>query len=166
MSPCMFLPHKAFRLKEHYEKKHEKEENKTSNTPKIFKCTQCDRQSSNKTHIQNHILRIHDKIKNIECEVCGKSFCENQELQTHIENNHTNPQDRKKEFKCDKCPKQFYKKFNLNSHTKSVHENIKNYKCQICEMKFCYQYQLLQHKSKKHDGKKHGSELSQAEKNM
>ena len=74
---------------------------------------------------------MHEDIKKVECEYCGKS------LKTHTLANHIRlVHEGVKPYKCDKCEKSFGKRINLRKHVEQVHEKLRNFHCEICGKAF------------------------------
>lgn len=77
---------------------------------KPFKCEQCDKQFSRKTHLERHLIS-HSDSKPFCCLHCGKGVTTRQQLKRH-EVTHT------KSFKCpyENCDEAYYKHPQLRSH--------------------------------------------------
>lgn len=110
---------------------------------KPYKCDQCDRSFSKKSHLERHAY-VHSKDKPLHCLVCGKGFTTGQQLRRH-EITHT------KSFRCpyDGCLESFYKHPQLRSHVLAVHERKLN--CSICNKEFQRPYRLQNHMAKHHN---------------
>ena len=52
-----------------------------------------------------------------------------------------------KPIKCLQCPTGFTTKNALRTHIKTVHKDMKRHKCQICDFRARYSYQLDKHKA-------------------
>ena len=71
-------------------------------------------------------MKIHDKSKAFECDVCWKLFISNYHLTIHYRS-HTG----EKPFACQICDKKFSVKGNLKVH-QTTHSDVKSFKCSIC----------------------------------
>ena len=58
------------------------------------------------------------KIKILDCQMCGKKFCNSSNLYTHIRNIHQG----EKKHHCNLCGKKFPQKIHLQRHFQKVHE--------------------------------------------
>ena len=98
-----------------------------------FKCKQCDSKFSLNGNLNNHVQRVHSKIKNKKCNFCNSKFSFNSDLKRHIKQVH----DKVKDFECNLCDSKFSLNGDLNKHVQRVHNKIKNKKCNFCDFK-CY----------------------------
>ena len=95
------------------------------------KCDECGKTFSQASGLKYHIENVHEDIKKVECEYCGKS------LKTHTLANHIRlVHEGVKPYKCDKCEKSFGKRINLRKHVEQVHEKLRNFHCEICGKAF------------------------------
>lgn len=110
---------------------------------KPFRCQQCDRSFSKKSHLERHIY-AHSDQKPLHCSYCDKGFTTRQQLRRH-EITHT------KSFACPytDCNEAFYKHPQLRSHILAVHE--KKLTCKICGKNFQRPYRLHNHVAKHHN---------------
>ena len=101
--------------------------------PSRYKC--------DKFLLYNHERKKHQQFaKKIFCEICGKQFLTEDELQSHLNHDHERDQCEEdedaelichveeqeganKQFKCDQCLKIFKKKFNLLRHKSLAHHS-------------------------------------------
>ena len=132
---------------------------KRTNGPKNFVCGQCGKEFSSKDSLNNHVIKVHDKIpyKHV-CHECGKSFIGRMQLENHtalhseptvpcpecnklfhtkgyllrhVKGKHV-PDDRKK-YLCSICPRGFNNKDALESHL-NWHQGLKPFKCMLCQV--------------------------------
>ena len=76
-----------------------------------FKCD-CKYSCSQKSHLQEHIKQVHDKIKDFKCELCDYKCSSNSSLkQVH---------DEIKDFKCELCKYSCSRKSHLQEHKTST----------------------------------------------
>ena len=95
------------------------------------KCDDCGKTFSQASGLKYHIENVHEDIKKVECEYCGKS------LKTHTLANHIRlVHEGVKPYKCDKCEKSFGKRINLRKHVEQVHEKLRNFHCEVCGKAF------------------------------
>jgi hypothetical protein len=88
---------------------------------------------------------VHDKIKDIKCNLCDYKCSTKGTLNIHIKQVH----DKIKDFKCDLCEFKCSQKSNLDKHIKSVHDKIKDFECNKCDYK-CSQKGTLDNHIKYH----------------
>lgn len=114
--------------------------------------------------IKSHILRLHDRRKDLECDACSKRFFCKQILVKHLKShipaelqerfvcdicnvgyarkdniiNHMqiNHMKHKAKLVCSYCGKVFVHRRHLSLHVNLVHKKIKNYKCKFCKTNF------------------------------
>ena len=83
------------------------------------------------TSVTRHVSQVHNKERKHKCNICGKTFHEQQHLRSHNEENHLE----EKTLKCNKCEKTFGGPYALKEHEKFVHKE-KIHKCDQCEKAF------------------------------
>ena len=72
------------------------------------KCSICDKESSQKGHLNEHITRVHEEKRPNKCSVCDKVFSRESKLNEHIASVHIGD--------CSVCEKEFSSKSNTTSH--------------------------------------------------
>ena len=77
------------------------------------------------------------------CDICEKTFSKANELKSHVNMAH------KKIHKCDYCGIKVSNGGNLKIHIRAIHEGHKGHKCNICGKLFALQHQLKGHSAKK-----------------
>ena len=82
---------------------------------------------SSKRALKVHIIIVHDKIKNYQCEDCDQSFYAKAHLKRHVTRIHYD-----QKVKCNECSVMFGLKSNMERHVSSVHKSIKH-KCSECQ---------------------------------
>ena len=139
---------------------------KRSHGQKTEKCKECDKTFSDIGYMNAHIKSVHQKEKDkicphcgeaffyvesfkihvlrhtnnrqFPCEVCGKYFLSQRDVQSHM-GSHTLP------YKCDKCEKCYASKHALKDHTKMRHEGIRQ-ECRFsCGYENWYKRQCMNH---------------------
>ena len=96
--------------------------------------------------LRNHIAKLHDKIKSLECTICDKTFYLQRNLNRHIKI-HDDKSSNKKMYQCDLCNKIFKKENYIEFHKKTVHEKQKMFKCDICFQSFSRTWILNVHQA-------------------
>ena len=88
---------------------------------KKFMCELCDYRCSTIQSLQVHKERLHEKVRSVFCDQCGKGFYREFELKHHIKVHHST---KPTEYKCDKCDKVYSNPYILNSHIQMRHGSI------------------------------------------
>ena len=135
---CHFAYTTMGKLKNHIKNEHEK-----VNT----RCEYCDKSF---VDLQTHVDRVHKKLKNFECQECGKTFFRLPEFKDHNNIVHKNF----KPFQCNLCPFKAINNGKLNYHHKIVHRNIRSHPCDRCDKIFKTPYSLKRHVQVVHEGMK------------
>jgi KRAB domain-containing zinc finger protein len=126
------------------------------------RCEKCDREFGTKSELREHVFRYHTdynskkianpmKVSNIiitkddinrrKCNYCGKHFAKIQFLNLHIKAVHE-----KICFECEFCSKTFSFESSKIRHVRSVHQNIRDFKCDVCDDRcFSQSDQLKEH---------------------
>ncbi|XP_063731379.1 zinc finger protein 33B-like [Eleginops maclovinus] len=87
-------------------------------------CCLCDRSFTSNYHLTNHAFRIHSRITDVICAVCGKTMESNQSLNLHLRSH-------KGSRCCHVCGKQCNSSTVMSEHMAS-HAGVKLHRCQIC----------------------------------
>ena len=119
---------------------------------KRFKCEQCNRKFSQKSHLKSH-LQSHknekDKSGWRSCGLCDKKYCDVYKVKDHILKAHSGEveaggiekhiQGDRGRFQCGQCNKKISRKSNLKAHLQS-HQNEKDKlgwpSCKLCGKKY------------------------------
>lgn len=91
----------------------------TGDEAKIVNCPRCEAKFKLQEQLVCHIRKVHEKVRNNKCEICGKAFFSKNKLGDHIKT-HTG----QKDYLCNFCEKQFIQKSNLKIHMKNVHSML------------------------------------------
>ena len=73
--------------------------------------------------LRNHVAAIHEKVKNVKCNECGKEFFYKNNYLTHMKTVHQGV----RKFKCQICDKPFDRLKILQKHCETVHNQILEY---------------------------------------
>ncbi|KAF5282868.1 hypothetical protein FQR65_LT14192 [Abscondita terminalis] len=143
----------------------------THSTEKKFNCTKCDKSYKTISNLNYHMKFHNEKLPFI-CTICDKGFMRKEYLESHI-NNHNGV----KNFSCQFCEKKFVSQKNLDTHIKyhegnvkkkscnicnksittgyedhlRTHNNLKEFECSLCLMKFNTKGTLAKHRKRKHN---------------
>ena len=121
-----------FRMKVHIDRTHL--------NIKTFLCTECDKDFSGRSNLQEHLLIEHgDGIKKFLCDDCGKCFLTSNRLQIHNKAQHGS-----KKFECDNCHKSFTLQGKLKKHVNEVHA-VRDEKCPQCDKCFTNKHSVTVH---------------------
>lgn len=113
----------------------------------IYKCEQCNYGSKKRHEYENHVNKVHLKVKPFICQICKKSFCGKARLDEHLR---THSDD--SNCFCIYCNKKFANKVCLKMHTRR-HTGEKPYECNICFERFRSSSIMKTHRLKKHQDK-------------
>ena len=73
------------------------------------------------------------------CKHCGVEFSDFETLKTHIKHQH------RRIFKCSDCESIFSNSYQLEQHIVNSHKREKQYKCDICELRFLVKWRFSKH---------------------
>ena len=138
-------------------------------------CNECNAKFLEESDLKEHVLVVHDGKKEFMCSVCESCFKEENELKIHIHQIH-----RVQQYTCniDFCNAKFSRKLSLESHIQKIHratkkqpeativkitceigslkclaceENIRPYKCSLCNNRYSHQESLQKHFDEAHN---------------
>lgn len=141
-------------------------------TAKKFNCSECDKSYKTLSNLNFH-MKFHNMKLPFVCTICDKGFMRKEYLESHV-----NMHNGTKNFNCTSCDKKFVSQKNLDAHTKyhdggsikkscnicgkmisgrledhiRTHNNLKEFQCGNCEMRFNTKGALVKHKKRKHEG--------------
>lgn len=107
-----------------------------------YQCKICQKWFSKRYYLKMH-ENLHLGFKSHKCNVCGKVYTSQGNLDRHIRVSHKN--DRR--YKCDKCDKAFSQLTILRQH-QAVHTTERKYSCDICIKSFKTPEYLALHKAR------------------
>jgi hypothetical protein len=107
---------------------------------KKFQCDQCDFKGKTSFHVSKHVDRVHRKVGQDVCHICGKTFASAVNLKYHLETIHSSGD---KKFVCDKCGASYTCLRTLKGHVKSKHPVY--YMCTFCEKLMTTPFKLKLH---------------------
>lgn len=96
--------------------------------------------------------RIHLNEKPYVCKICGRKFTQNTTLKTHVAAKHVG-----NSVECDipGCDKKFPRNSFLMLHKKRDHQNVRNYKCNVCDNQYKQKSHLDRHIQAAHQKIRH-----------
>ena len=102
---------------------HERQHTTTSvEERKTLPCPSCPLMFTLPINLKRHIKRVHEGIKNHQCDVCEKKFASKNEVKEHM-TMHTG----EKAYKCEECGKAFSQLSSLYGHRKKSHKEKESY---------------------------------------
>ena len=130
----------------------------TDDSDEKVACKFCNRAFRNKRYMMEHYVRNHREANQKlphRCEVCGKGFKVIRDLVRHHNRPHTKYFHSEEylalKWVCpeDGCCRRFKKERALNKHM-LIHSNIRDHKCDHCDMAFCTRQTLRTHLKMQH----------------
>ena len=117
---------------------------------KKYACMHCDKKYGWKTHLLKHIKMVHLKTNtSYNCDICIKTYGRKEHLNRHVREIHQKQE--KIMHQCNQCNETFKNRIALKDHSSLLHDNVKCYKCSICDEEFGwhdrYRYHLKKHSS-------------------
>ncbi|KAJ8901361.1 hypothetical protein NDN08_007207 [Rhodosorus marinus] len=118
---------------------------KPSDPNKPFKCESCHMSFKSNYEQIRHRRNVHEGSRAYPCRHCRRSFSQS---------GHRNGHERKEHLGqgevCGLCGKKFGVKSKLERHVRTVHENIRNYECPRCGLRFKQANHLQKHQTTRH----------------
>lgn len=112
-------------------------------SPKALnQCAYCQREFKRKTHLNDHVRLVHERLRPYKCDFCERSFGLPRTLRIHIMG-HT----KERPFTCNICQKSFRQKTELNLHMNN-HMSNSQFRCPICSHDRASQEDLEAHMSR------------------
>lgn len=93
-------------------------------------CEVCSKTFKSSRNLNDHLRRVHNKIKKHQCSYCGKRFVDRYVLSVHLRH-HTGV----RPYKCTKCEKTFIRSDGLKEHM-AIHSQRIAFDCEKCAKKF------------------------------
>lgn len=82
-----------------------------------FHCPHCPLDFTQRSHLNQHVRTVHEKIRPHKCNECEKAFGKKYDLVSHKSAVHSN----QRPHACDVCERKFSKRSNLTRHKDKVH---------------------------------------------
>lgn len=127
---CLNIFNKSFNFKKHFYSQH---------SPKVLKCTECDKSYGSDALLKQHRYDCHSKIM---CSECGKTYTNRYSLLYHIRC-HTGEQP----YQCKFCGLKFPWSSRRAEHVRRYHMEP-SVECDICHLKFKTLGSLYDHKKR------------------
>ncbi|KAL1460965.1 hypothetical protein WDU94_012899 [Cyamophila willieti] len=123
---------------------HSKDDHPTtrSNPAKSHHCASCNKTFLTLNGYKFHIKSVHSDTSPHLCELCGKHFNHQTNLNAHRKTHLS--EDLKKLIQCTVCDKKFLNKFLLKEHL-NVHYDLKPFFCSVCGKSFHSSHTLQRH---------------------
>ena len=124
-------------------------------------CWYCDFKGNENEPLELHMNENHvdhlSQFNKFTCDLCGKAFKTNENLNLHIDNVHSPAEG----ILCINCGKTFKNEMSLKEHVKRVHSGgaTHNWKCEICDETIKSKEHLLDHQDKVHGHLKQNCEI-------
>lgn len=115
------------------------------NRLKQFECDQCGAKFGLKADLGRHRFRIHES-RSFTCESCGKSFAEESQLEFHIRITH---EEDARPWECKVCHIRFGRKSSLTRHEQTVHQHTR-FICRVCKKSYSQRFDAIRHERKVH----------------
>lgn len=110
---------------------------------KLKQCKICSKKFLSKknsfSYWMNTHMKIHNKIKQFECHICGKLLARKDGLKTHLQSHIGGSS-----IECKYCQKTFSTIHTLKTHMRT-HTGLKPFKCEICKKEFSKRTDLARH---------------------
>ena len=99
------------------------------------------------TYLNQHVRRVHEKIKKFKCELCELTAVNGSNLTQHVRAVHA----KEKNFNCELCEYTASQAPKLRRHILGVHGKVRNFKCEQCEYSASQAHHLKRHVIAQHD---------------
>lgn len=126
---------------------------KTAPITEPHKCNICKQSFLTKAKLLTHKQSFHKGQYSFECELCGKTYNHQSNLNRHKAVHKEKPQDTletEDDLKCKICNKHFSSKSNITKHIKVVHRQIRQFNCEWCTNSFTVKGNLKRHVLRAH----------------
>ncbi|CRK91793.1 CLUMA_CG005424, isoform A [Clunio marinus] len=124
----------------------------------LLPCDFCGKKFMRGQRMELHRTRVHLKIKNFECDICGLTFYGRCNVAYHMVK-HIPKEHRSRDYQCDICNKLFYDKKMIKIHMRKCHGKEGNFPCSFCGKSFSTKYKLYYHKNNNHSMRNRKIEL-------
>ena len=119
----------------------------------VPQCVQCGKLFASNTDMRNHIKSVHEKIRDVICDICAKGFPSKSALNIH-RMGHTG----EKNFPCHICGQSYKTKHYLIIHTR-LHTGEKPHCCEECGKAFADPSALKNHQKQHLDNQSTACEI-------
>ena len=82
-----------------------------------YPCTKCSKSYTSQVYIDSHSRNVHDRERNLTCNICGHSYILKSQLERH-KVTHTG----ETPFTCHRCNKSFGTRSSRTDHIRRVHQ--------------------------------------------
>jgi len=117
-----------------------------TNSSKVFKCGSCNYETTWKSHLNRHVLVVHNKFKGYQCDQCSYCASNNHNLIKHVRLKHEGQND---EEMCLLCSKKMKTRSNLKIHMRTVH-SAKSFSCTDCKHSSALRSDIRRHYANAH----------------
>lgn len=109
--------------------------------PENVFCEKCQMKFNNNEDFKQHVESVHEELKPLQCDTCGKKFRTKNSLKLHVRV-HTG----EKPYECQYCSWRFHKKGQLVVHIYR-HTGERPYVCSVCDRGFKQRGDMRKHKA-------------------
>ena len=95
---------------------------------KYFTCGKCSKSFVSSTNLNRHYKCVHDKIRDIKCEICDYAASNISDVRRHTKVTHLQI----KNFSCDECEFASVLKSDLIRHKRSIHIDVNQDDLLVC----------------------------------
>ena len=97
----------------------------------LYQCETCGQILTTKKGLKDHVLTVHENVREYQCHICGKYSVSLERLRSHKFNAHGD-----KKYSCQVCGMAFPSKPRLKSHDDAIHKGLKKHTCHYCKEGF------------------------------
>ena len=109
-------------------------------------CPICKKVFTEKRKVKPHIMRMHLKIKNHSCDICGYTAFTKFDILRHQKSLHLPPDENSMDLRvCPDCGKSFKGNNHLTLHIRKKHLQITKYQCDHCSFRTYGKYEIRSH---------------------
>ncbi|KAF2358274.1 Zinc finger C2H2-type [Trinorchestia longiramus] len=110
-------------------------------------CHYCKKVFTREDTLRSHLVRMHETDGGLNCNVCGKNFPSQGQLEAHVRV-HTG----ERPFRCQLCKRAFVQKVHLKTHLRTMHQTLDapTTPCRLCDAMVADRIALRDHVTKQH----------------